>query len=271
MTFFSDSTAVEPDGNGAYNATVDPGWWVFRGPHGGYVAAMILRAITAAVDEPDRAVRSFTTHFVAPPKEGAIEILPVIERSGRSITYMSARLVQDGVTMATSLAAFSRSWSGIDYDYAGPPAIAPPDDCLAVPNEGPMLPTFTRNFDVRWGIGPLPYSGEQDTTIGGWLRFAEPQVVDAPAAACMLDAWAPAILPRATQPVVAPTIDITMHFRSPLPLAGPKPEDHYLFRMTSRVARDGLFEEDGDLWSPGGTLVAHCRQLAIALPVVPDD
>lgn len=154
----------------------------------------------------------------------------------------------------------------MEYDYAEPPAISPPEECTEMPSAHEMMPTFVGNFDMRWGIGPFPYSGEEDTTIGGWLRLREPQVADAPVVACMLDAWAPAILPRAQEPVVAPTIDITMHFRSPLPV---KAEDDafYLFRMRSRVARDGLFEEDGDLWGPDGSLIAQCRQLAIALPI----
>ena len=267
MTVFQDTTQVTPSADGTYEGNVDPRWWVIRGPHGGYLCAMILRAITEAVDQPDRAVRSLTTHFVAPPKEGPVAIAVTIERAGRSITYASARLTQKGETMALALAAFSRSWTGIDYDYAPPPDIAAPDDIERAPNEGPMLPTFLANFDMRWGIGPTPYSGGEDTTIGGWLRLAEPQVIDAPAVACMLDAWAPAVLPRATTPIVAPTIDITMHFRRPLPVPGAKNDDFYLFRMRSSLAHDGLFEEDGDLWSASGELIAQVRQMAIALPI----
>lgn len=267
MTVFQETTQVAPGADGTYEATIDGRWWVVRGPHGGYLCAIILRAITAAVDQPDRSIRSLTTHFVAPPKEGPVEIAVTIERAGRSITYASARLTQKGETMAVALAAFSRSWSGMDYDYAPRPEIASPEDIERAPNEGSLLPAFLGNFDMRWGIGPTPYSGEEDTTIGGWIRFAEPQSIDAPAVACMLDAWAPAVLPRATSPIVAPTIDITMHFRRELPPPGAGDDDFYLFRMRSSLAHDGLFEEDGDLWSPSGGLIAQVRQMAIALPI----
>ncbi len=268
MSSFSDATAVYRQEDGSYEATVEGKWWVFRGPHGGYLTALILRALLEAVDDPTRAPRSFTTHFVSPPQEGPIEIVPTIERSGRSITYASARLMQNGRTMATSLAAFSTPWTGgMSYDYAGPPAVPLPDACTTVPRSSPLLPTFVQNFDMRWGIGPMPYSGADEATVGGWLRFADAEVVDAPAAACLLDVWAPAILPRATEPLVAPTIDITMHFRSPLPVPQADADDFYLFRLTSRLGRDGFFEEDGDLWTAEGTLIAQCRQLAIALPV----
>ena len=50
-------------------------------------------------------------------------------------------------------------------------------------------------------------------------------------------------------------------FRAPLPVTGP-----LLARFTSRLARDGYFEEDGELWTADGTLVAQSRQLALLLP-----
>jgi hypothetical protein len=93
----------------------------------------------------------------------------------------------------------------------------------------------------------------------------EPRVADAPMMACLLDAWPPAVFPRSTKRIVAPTIDLTMHFRVPLPLPGAGPEDFYLGRFTSTLGREGYFEEDGEIWSPDGRLIAQSRQLALAL------
>jgi acyl-CoA thioesterase len=268
MSFFSETSAVFRRDGDIFDVNIDGKWWVVRGPHGGYLTALILRAMTEMVDDPGRSVRSFGTHFVAPPVEGPAEIVPTIERSGRSITFLTARLMQGARTMATSVAAFAIPWrSEIEFDRAARPEVPSPDDGIRLPSDNPLMPTFVRNFDMRWAIGPLPYSGDPETTVGGWLRFAEPEPIDAPAAACLLDAWAPAILPQAQRPVVAPTVDITMHFRRPLPRPDASPDDFFLFRMTSRLAQEGYFEEDGELWAPDGSLVAQSRQLAIALPI----
>ena len=50
MAIAPSTTAVAPDGYDA--ACVDGGWSTPRGPNGGYIAAIMLRALAAAVDDP---------------------------------------------------------------------------------------------------------------------------------------------------------------------------------------------------------------------------
>ena len=59
-------------------------------------------------------------------------------------------------------------------------------------------------------------------------------------------------------------MDLTVHFRASLPLPEARPGDYTLAVFRSRVAREGFIEEDGELWSPAGVLLAQCRQLALA-------
>jgi acyl-CoA thioesterase len=78
----------------------------------------------------------------------------------------------------------------------------------------------------------------------------------------LADGYYPAVWARLTEPYAAPTIDLTVHVRAPLPVTGP-----LLARFTTNLAKDGFFEEDGELWSRDGTLVAQSRQLALLLPM----
>ncbi|MDQ1513833.1 MAG: hypothetical protein QOC59_1675, partial [Microbacteriaceae bacterium] len=41
---FAEATAVESLGAERFNATIHPGWGTGPSPHGGYVAAIVLRA-----------------------------------------------------------------------------------------------------------------------------------------------------------------------------------------------------------------------------------
>src|SRR5665811_741593 len=95
-TVFDRDTAVTHEGDGVFAATIAPGWRAGRGPHGGYLAAILLRALTAAVDDPARAPRSLTIHYASAPETGPVEIRTTIERQGRSLSTLSARMEQGG-------------------------------------------------------------------------------------------------------------------------------------------------------------------------------
>ena len=265
MTAFGKTTEINEVSKGVFEAELDERWWVVRGPHGGYLAAIILRALLASQPDPDRKIRSFTTHYLAAPKVGPLQIHAAVERTGKSMTYLSARSMQGDRTMALSLAAFSAPWPGLSFDDNPMPQVLSAEEGFPVPPEGSTIPKFLGNFDMRWVIGDSPFSGADEALVGGWLRLREPVVADEPVVACLLDAWAPAVFPKAEQPVVAPTIDLTMHFRRSLPVEGADPEDFYLGRFQSRLAHDGFFEEDGELWTKDGELIAQSRQLALAL------
>ena len=71
---------------------------------------------------------------------------------------------------------------------------------------------------------------------------------------------------RLDAPVPAPTIDLTIHFRTRLPHPGMALDDPVLARFSSSTSHGGFFEEDGAIWAPDGTLLAQSRQLALLFP-----
>lgn len=262
---FEEATAIAPVGENEFEANIDPAWWVVRGPHGGYMTAIILRALDQTQTDRRRHVRAFTTHFLKAPEKGPLRVTTKVERMGRSMTFLSARAAQNDSTIALSLAVYSTPWEGFEFDDAPIPDVSPPEEAFVVPTEGDEFPPFLANFDMRWTFGERPFSGADEALVGGWLRLRDPVVADGPVVATLMDAWAPAIFPRTTKPAVAPTLDLTIHFRSPLPVEGARAEDFYLGRFTSKLGREGFFEEDGELWSKDGALIAQSRQLALGL------
>jgi acyl-CoA thioesterase len=261
-TRFDRDTGVRPLGGGVFEGRIDPGWWVIRGPNGGYVAAIALRAFAACV-EPDRAPRSFTMHYTAPPAEGPVRIETRVERSGRSLTAVSGRMLQGDRVLALALAAFSKPRSGMRFDHAVMPETPPPEACP--PLGGNPIPMRER-YESRWAIGSPPFSGGSVALCGGWIRSAEPELAGAPQIAAFTDSWPPASFSIATEREGAgpvPTVDLTVHFRRELPFAGARPDDFYLAVFRSRVAEQGFLEEDGEIWSRNGVLLAQSRQLAV--------
>ena len=74
MTAFDSDTAVQRIDALRFTGRIDPKWWVFRGPNGGYVAAILQRAMAEAVDDSGRPARSLTVHFLVPPETGEVEL-----------------------------------------------------------------------------------------------------------------------------------------------------------------------------------------------------
>lgn len=253
-----------------FGAEVSPDWRAGRGPHGGYLAAMLLRALMQSVADPLRSPRSLTIHFASAPEPGPVSIRTVLEREGRSLSTLSARMEQDGTLTALVLAAFSVPWSGPEISDIEMPRVAPPD---ATREPGTLLkhgaPPFTRNITLQPRLGGIPFSGaEQPMEFGGWLGLAEPRPVDALSLAFFTDALIPAPFMRLTEPNAAPTIDLTVHFRVPTPGRGaPDPDELCLVRIRGGLIRDGFFEEDSMIWAPDGTMLAQSRQLGLLMPL----
>jgi acyl-CoA thioesterase len=260
---FTRDTSVVQTGPGAYEGTVSRDWWIAVGPNGGYLAAMLTRALIATVGDEERTPRSLTIHYASPPAEGPIAITTTIERAGRSLTTVSARMEQDGRLVAIAIAAFSKARrGGVEFANAQMPQVAPAADLQPVPTS-PPLPPFTVNFEMRHAIGPRPFTQAAEAASGGWIRPAERQPWDYAWIAQLSDAWIPAVFTRLDAPNPVPTIDLTIHFRAELPLPDLTPDDHVLAAFRSRVSAHGFVEEDGELWSRDGTLIAQSRQLAL--------
>src|SRR4051812_5054283 len=221
---FERDTAVAPAGEGVWSATVSPDWGVPRGPNGGYIAAIVLRAMEAEVADPARAPRSLTLHYLRPPATGPAEVHVTTERAGRTVTSLSARLVQDGVTSVLALAAFAGDFPAAAGWTTPMPGVAPPGGLRVAP-EDPKLPAISRRVALEHLFGPKVFSSGQEAEVGGWTRLAERREIDYAALALFADVWLPAAFTRMDAFAPAPTIDLTIHFRARLPHPGLTADD----------------------------------------------
>lgn len=270
-TRFERDTAVTRVDERTFTAEMHEEWWVERGPNGGYLAAILMRALTATVDDPARAARSLTVHYPSPPVAGLVTITTTRERVGRSLTSVSARLEQDGRPCALAMAAFATVREGPDFTDLVMPDAPPPDE-LPVRDVRDDAPPFARRWSTRWAVGRPPmFDGVTgpEAVGGGWIRLEDPQLLDAPAVAALTDAWIPPVFVRVAEPLAVPTIDLTVHFRTTLPLPDATPDDYLLAVFRTNAAAEGFLEEDGLVWSADGRLVAQSRQLAVAVPFTP--
>jgi acyl-CoA thioesterase len=267
---FDAETAITKLADGRYSATMATSWWVVRGPNGGYLAAIILRALTDAVDDPDRTPRSLTVHYASSPVEGDVDLTTVTERVGRSLTTCTCRMEQNGKLIALAVAAFSKPRSGPEFCDVVMPQVPGPEFYVPTPEARTEVPPIARRYETRWAIGHPPIPGTPTgarAVAGGWIRLPELRPVDAFVAAAITDGWLPPTFSRIQAPVVVPTVDLTIHFRAALPHPGLADDAFVLASFRTTVAADGFLEEDGEIWAPDGTLLAQSRQLAAILPM----
>lgn len=267
MSAFQSDTAAEPIAPGRYAVDLSERWWVGRGPNGGYVAALMLRAMSreaAAVTGPgDRQPpRSLTVHFLNTPLIGAAEIEVTVERQGRSTMFLSARLVQGGEVQGKAMAVFSADRNGPSFVHTEMPQVTPPEEGEEFDTSLAPVPVFARYRAIPV-LGGAPLSGGDRADTAGWLKLAEEEPMSPELAAAMLDVWYPAPFVAITEPSVAPTLEYTVHFPRELPVEGSTPADWVLARLKADEAVEGHFSEDGELWTKDGTLLARCRQVAL--------
>jgi acyl-CoA thioesterase len=252
---FERDTAVRSRGEGGFDCFIAEDWWVIAGPNGGYVAAIVARALQAAADGAERPLRSLTVHYLRAPSAGPARVEVALERRGRTVTFASARLVQAERPCALALAVLADSREGLELEHAAPPAVAPPEE-VDEASTRPDPPPVAQQLRFR----PVLEGGGEALT-GGWLRLRREAPLDAALLVALCDFWLPAAFTVAREPIAVPTLELTVHLRARLPLES----DWVLGRFVTRTAREGLLEEDAELWSRDGTLLAQSRQLALSL------
>ena len=182
-----------------------------------------------------------------------------VERAGRGMTTATARFVQGGKDAILAIVTLGVDRDGPAVDHHPMPDVPRPEELE--PREGGPAMTFRQRFQIRHAIGPQPFERADRALSGGWLRLDDDEPLDVVVLLMLCDAWPPAGVALAELPVGVPTIDLTVHFRH----RPPNRPDWALVRFRTTVVADGYLEEDGEVWSSDGKLLAHSRQLAVAV------
>jgi acyl-CoA thioesterase len=256
---FDADTAVHPDGDGRYTATLTDRWTALGGtPNGGYMLAVALRALQAEMPFPDPLVTS--AHFLRPGLIGPAEIRTEVVRAGRRVAAGQASLIQEEREIVRLLATFG------DLDRAGgrthvvgeAPRLPAPDGLRDLLEAG-ALPGVSITEQLEYRAVDLPgwVTGKPrgEPGLEFWMRFRDGRDADPLALAALVDGAAPAVLD-----VGAPgsaTMELTVHVRG-------RPAPGWLAcRNLTRHVIGGYHEEDFEIWDSAGKLVAQSRQFAL--------
>jgi acyl-CoA thioesterase len=262
-TPFATATTWTTLGDGRYGGRVHPRWFQGRGAYGGLLGGALLRSMMRELQAPERLPRSFTVHFCAPVNEADAVITVRLERAGRQVSHLSARLEQAGQVACLASATFAQSRdTSLVFTHAQAPAAPSPHDLPSLPTQA--LPAFGAHFDYRWFRG-IPFSGAPEADMGGWLRPRQHEPLDAPLLVGLLDAFPSAAFARLEGFANGATLDYTAHFYAPLPLV--LAPDAFLLRTShSRHAAEGYADDLAELWTAEGQRIGQLRQMAAIFP-----
>jgi hypothetical protein len=282
MTFeFDRDTEITSLGDGIHGVELSPGWHVGGGINGGYLLAIIGKAVAAelAVVEPAKGhcdPFAVSSHFLSASVAGPAYVQTKVVRSGGRFSTVAATLVQDVEGIATPRISALATYGDLDraHDAASDaaaaalgialqaPELPPIEECLEsrdAPEDfkkiAPLLDRFGTRFDpatAGWAVGKPGRKG----MLQGWFKLADDRPLDAIALLLVVDALPPVTFDLGL-PGWAPTLELTVHVRA-------KPAPGWaIVRHYTRTVAGGLFEEDCEVWDSTGTLVAQSRQLAL--------
>lgn len=254
---FDRHTAVHDDVIGPWHAQVGAELSGFSGAHGGYVAAIALRAMTKLVADPERAPRSLTVHLLAAITPGPLELSARLDREGTTMSATSLRVEREGVTLVTALASFGAPRDAVAHPPGPMPSVPGPQECRPIAEKPVSQASAGLLVEHRPAAPPLPLTGGDRAEILVWMRLVEERPIDALSACMLADAAPPALYGRLGSYVAMPSTDITIHFADP---AAARASPWVLGAFRTRCAGDGYAVEDGELRGPGGELVLHVRQ-----------
>lgn len=263
---FDRDTEVVRRAPGVYDIDLSAGWTIISAVNGGYLLAVLGRALADTLPHPDPFTVS--AHYLTASQPGPAVIRTETVRTGRTLSTGQASLFQydaegNEVERIRVLASYGdlAALPGDVRTSAVPPVMPPLERCLG-PADGPapvdgssaITERLMLKLDpatVGWAVGAPSGKGE----MRAWFGLADGRDADPLSLLLAVDALPPTAFEIGLTGWV-PTVELTVHVRH-RPAPGP-----LRVSITTRNLAGGFLEEDAEVWDSEDRLVAQSRQLA---------
>ncbi|MFF3895928.1 thioesterase family protein [Streptomyces sp. NPDC001812] len=268
---FDRDTAVTLRTPGVYDIGLSAGWTIINAVNGGYLLAVLGRALADTLPHPDPF--TISAHYLTASQPGPAVVRTETVRTGRTLSTGQASLLQyDDEGREVERIRVLASYGDLDTlpddvrTAARPPALPPMEQCFG-PEDGPApvdgSSAITERLMLKldpstlgWALGQPSGKGE----MRAWFGLADGRDADPFSLLLAVDALPPTAFEIGLTGWV-PTVELTAHVRS-RPAPGP-----LRVSITTRNLAGGFLEEDAEVWDSADRLVAQSRQLArVRLP-----
>ncbi|MEU8485576.1 thioesterase family protein [Streptomyces sp. NBC_01445] len=265
---FDRDTAVTRREPGVYDIDLSAGWTIISAVNGGYLLAVLGRALGDALPHSDPF--TISAHYLTASRPGPAVIRTDVVRTGRTLSTGQASLFQyDDEGAEVERIRVLASYGDLDAlpddvrTTAKPPHFPPVEQCFGA-QDGPTpikgSSAITERLALKldpatlgWAIGSPSGKGE----MRAWFGLADGRDADPLSLLLAVDALPPTAFEMGLTGWV-PTVELTVHVRC-RPAPGP-----LRVSITTRNLAGGFLEEDAEVWDSEDRLVAQSRQLARA-------
>ncbi|MCC9709807.1 MULTISPECIES: thioesterase family protein [unclassified Streptomyces] len=265
---FDRDTAVTRRVPGVYDIDLSAGWTIIGAVNGGYLLAVLGRALADALPHDDPF--TISAYYLTASQPGPAVVRTDVVRTGRTLSTGQASLFQyDDEGREIERIRVLASYGDLDSlpddvrTTAKPPAIPPIEQCFGpqdapgpVPGGSAIADRLFLKLDpatLGWALGAPSGKGE----MRSWFGLADGRDADPFSLLLAVDALPPTAFEMGLKGWV-PTVELTAHIRC-RPAPGP-----LRVAITTRNLAGGFLEEDAEVWDSADRLVAQSRQLARA-------
>ncbi len=258
---FSGVSKLEKIGEGHYGAIIDEDFTIAGKPNGGYLLALVDRAILSETSFGD--VLSSNCTYLISPDPGPVEIDVTLYRSGRNFAQLGGQMTQGGqlclvvTTVVTTFDPLAKPYWERDEQFQ---SVTPWDQCLSIPVQSPggFKAAIMEQVDIRLDPNVKIYSENFPSGSGelrGWLRLPEGEDFDSVSLQYALDSFPPATFEIERSGWV-PTLALNTYVRT-----RPAPGSLWIMQRANLI-QGQLVDERCYAWDSSGALVGQATQIA---------
>jgi acyl-CoA thioesterase len=259
---FDDATRVTA-GDSRWQGRTSPDYYAFVGPFGGFTAATILRAL---IEHPQRAgdPLALTVNYCAPIAEGEFDLDVRLVKANRSSQHWCVELSQGGGDVAAlATAVFAERRPSWEHRVAQYPDTKPFEQTLPFPK---MQASWANQYEFRFVEGEMrigPPQAELASTFSKvWIGDRTPRKLDMLSLMSMSDAFFGRIFHARRELVPFGTVSLTTYFHTDAEELAAEDITRVLATVDSKIMHKSYADQNAELWSPNGRLLATTTQIA---------
>jgi acyl-CoA thioesterase len=261
---FDEATRVTA-GDSRWQGQTSDDYWAFVGPFGGATAATLLRAL---IEHPERSgdPLSLTVNYCAPIAQGAFDLDVRLVKANRSSQHWCVELTQGGgevATLATGVFAERRpSWSHQPAEF---PKAPPFEQILPYPR---IKASWANQYDFRFVEGYPDFSGAKSDALPAstfsklWIADRVPRKIDMLSLMSMSDAFFARVFHTKRELMPFGTVSLTTYFHTDADDLAREDISRVLAVADAKIFHKSYGDQNGELWSPNGRLLATTTQIA---------